>query len=100
MKNFSLPQAIENSRQLLLLRTDILQKTVFGCPKNIFLIFKNDFSVVQCRSSSRKKCRGKQKTSNTDFFMSSPPRSRPELLGSFFSMKFVWRFVIIDVART
>ena len=32
--------------------------------------------------------------------MSSPPRSRPELLGSFFSMKFVWRFVIIDVART
>ena len=29
---FSLPLAIENSRQFLLLRTDILQKTVFGCP--------------------------------------------------------------------
>ena len=29
---FSLPQAIEHSRQVLLLRTDILQKTVFGCP--------------------------------------------------------------------
>ena len=28
---FSLPQAIEKSRQFLLLRTDILQKTVFGC---------------------------------------------------------------------
>ena len=68
MKNFSLPQAIENSRQLLLLRTDILQKTVFGCPKNIFLIFKNDFSVVQCRSSSRKKCRGKHNLRSGVFF--------------------------------
>ena len=29
---FSRPQAIENSRQYLLLRTDILQKTVVGCP--------------------------------------------------------------------
>ena len=29
---FSLPQAIENSRQFVLLRTDILQKTVVGCP--------------------------------------------------------------------
>ena len=29
---FSLPQVIENSRQYLLLRTDILQKTVVGCP--------------------------------------------------------------------
>ena len=29
---FSLPQAIENSRQFLGLRTDILQKTVVGCP--------------------------------------------------------------------
>ena len=28
----SLPQAIENSRQFVLLRTDILQKTVVGCP--------------------------------------------------------------------
>ena len=27
---FSLPQVIENSRQYLVLRTDILQKTVFG----------------------------------------------------------------------
>ena len=29
---FNLPQVIENSRQYLLLRTDILQKTVVGCP--------------------------------------------------------------------
>ena len=29
---FSLPQAIENSREYLLLRTDIIQKTVVGCP--------------------------------------------------------------------
>ena len=29
---FSYPQAKENSRQYLLLRTDILQKTVVGCP--------------------------------------------------------------------
>ena len=29
---FSLPQAIENSRQFMLLRTDISQKTVVGCP--------------------------------------------------------------------
>ena len=28
---FSLPQAIENSREFLILRTDILQKTVVGC---------------------------------------------------------------------
>ena len=29
---FSLPQVIENCKQYLLLRTDILQKTVIGCP--------------------------------------------------------------------
>ena len=29
---FRLPQAIEQFRQFLLLRTDILQKTVVGCP--------------------------------------------------------------------
>ena len=29
---FSLPQAIENSRQFLPLRTDISEKTVVGCP--------------------------------------------------------------------
>ena len=28
----SLPQGIENSRQFLLLRTDILQNIVVGCP--------------------------------------------------------------------
>ena len=28
---FSRPQVIENSRQYLLLRTDILQKTLVGC---------------------------------------------------------------------
>ena len=33
---FSCPQAIENSRQHLLFRTDILQKTVVGCPCMIF----------------------------------------------------------------
>ena len=32
LERSSLPQAIENSRQLLLLRTDISQKTVTGCP--------------------------------------------------------------------
>ena len=32
LKTFSLPQAIENSRQFLFLRTDILQKTVVGYP--------------------------------------------------------------------
>ena len=32
LESFSLPQAVENSRQLLLLRTDISQKTVTGCP--------------------------------------------------------------------
>ena len=32
LDNFSLPQAIEYSGQLLLLRTDISQKTVTGCP--------------------------------------------------------------------
>ena len=30
---FSPPQDIENCRQFLLLRTDISQKTVIGCPK-------------------------------------------------------------------
>ena len=29
---FSLPQAIENSSQFLLLQRDILQKTVIECP--------------------------------------------------------------------
>ena len=32
LKAFSLPQAIENSRQFLPLLTDILQKTVVGYP--------------------------------------------------------------------
>ena len=36
---FSLPPAIENSRQFLLLRTDILQKTVVGYPCYYFSIF-------------------------------------------------------------
>ena len=35
-RNFSRPQVIENSRQHLLLRTDILQKTVVGCKTNQF----------------------------------------------------------------
>ena len=29
---FSRPQAKENSRQCLLLRTDVIEKTVVGCP--------------------------------------------------------------------
>ena len=37
LKVFSLPQVIENFRQYLLLRTDILQKTVVGCPCDIVL---------------------------------------------------------------
>ena len=32
---FSCSQEIENCRQYLLLRTDILQKTVVGCPGKI-----------------------------------------------------------------
>ena len=32
LEMFNRPQAKENSRQSLLLRTDILQKTVVGCP--------------------------------------------------------------------
>ena len=30
---FSCPQVIENSKQYLLVQTDILQKTVVGCPE-------------------------------------------------------------------
>ena len=36
---FSLPQVIEHSRQYLLLRTDILQKTVIGCPWYLVIMF-------------------------------------------------------------
>ena len=47
-KIFSLPQAIEHSRQCLLLRTDILKKAIVGCPcfdlLKTFLTSKNDFS--------------------------------------------------------
>jgi len=32
LETFSRPQVIENSRRYLHLRTDILQKTVVGCP--------------------------------------------------------------------
>ena len=32
LKTFSRAQVTESSRQYLLLRTDILQKTVVGCP--------------------------------------------------------------------
>ena len=31
-ESFSRSELVENSRQYLLLRTDILQKTVVGCP--------------------------------------------------------------------
>ena len=43
---FSLTQAIENSRQFLLLRTDILQKTVVGCP--CFLNDKQSSLYLPC----------------------------------------------------
>ena len=32
LEMLSLPQVIENFKQYLLLRTDILEKTVVGCP--------------------------------------------------------------------
>ena len=38
LENFRRPQAIENSRQYLLLRTYILQKTVAWCPWNLLVI--------------------------------------------------------------
>ena len=38
-RNFSHPQVIENSRQYLLLRTDILQKTVVGYPWVYAILF-------------------------------------------------------------
>ena len=48
---FSRPPVIENSRQYFVLRTDILQKTVVGCPwcqtlkvKMFFLIIKEEWS--------------------------------------------------------
>ena len=34
----SRPEAEENSRQSLLLRTDVLQKTVVGCPFNFIKV--------------------------------------------------------------
>ena len=41
---FSRPQVIENSRQYLLLRTDILQKTVVGWP---WLVYKKHHSEIE-----------------------------------------------------
>ena len=43
---FSIAQAIENSKQFLLLRTDILQKTVVGCP--CFLNDKQSSLYLPC----------------------------------------------------
>ena len=40
---FSRPQVIENSRQYLLLRTDILQETVVGYVMRVLLRFKRTF---------------------------------------------------------
>ena len=40
---FSRPQVIENSRQYLLLRTDILQETVVGYVMRVLLRFKRKF---------------------------------------------------------
>ena len=41
---FSCPQTKDNSRQYLLLQTDILQKTVVGCPRSIM----QDFLTCHC----------------------------------------------------
>ena len=43
---FSRPQVIENSRQYLLLRSDILKKTVVGFP--LFSLFKTNF-IFPCK---------------------------------------------------
>ena len=40
---FSRPQVIENSKQYLLLRTDILQETVLGYVMRVLLRFKRTF---------------------------------------------------------
>ena len=40
---FSRPQVIENSKQYLLLRTDILQETVLGYVMRVLLRFKRRF---------------------------------------------------------
>ena len=44
---FSRPQVIENSRQYLLLRTDILQKTVVGCPLAFGRVYGSTSRVLQ-----------------------------------------------------
>ena len=41
---FSRPQVMENSRQYLLLRTDILQKTVVECP---WLVYKKHHLEIE-----------------------------------------------------
>ena len=40
---FSLPQITENSRQYLLLRTDIFPKTVVGCPLSVLVLSSIQF---------------------------------------------------------
>ena len=47
---FSRPQVIESSRQYLLLRTNILQKTVVGCPWSLFrvMLIKSQFLKKTC----------------------------------------------------
>ena len=68
---FSRPQVIENSKQYLLLRTDILQETVLGYVMRVLLRFKRRFlesyymngehtgyTNANCSANqSRKKCR-------------------------------------------
>ena len=44
---FSRPQAEENFRQNLLLRTDILQKTVVGCPWTILRQSAKDINKIK-----------------------------------------------------
>ena len=39
------PQEIEHSRQYLLFRTDILEKTVVGCPRDLSLYFGSLYNI-------------------------------------------------------
>ena len=45
---FCLPQVKENSRQYVLLRTDILQKTVVGCPCDLRVDSPAAFACNRC----------------------------------------------------
>ena len=56
------PQGIENSRQFLLLRTDILQKAVVGCPcplhEKIRLLFNCQGTLIAWDGDHGEKIQG------------------------------------------